>query len=395
MQEILLFILLFTSVVFSGLAAYFFAKFSAKGKECELLQKQMKDSKEESEKLQEQMKIQFENTANKIISEESKKIAEINEQKIGVILNPLKEKLGEFQKRVEDAYSNEIREKASLMEAIKHINETNKQMMLSADNLTRALKGDSKKQGDWGELQLEILLEKAELVKGVHYVAQGNYKTEDNKNVRPDFVINLPDSKHFIIDSKVSLTAYEEYFNSEDKTAKEQKLKAHISSIRKHIKELSEKKYNELYGINSPDFVFMFVPVESALFISLQSDTSLFDDAIKSNVMLVTPSTLLIALRTVAYIWKIENQNKHVKEIAEIGGKLYDKFAGFVDNMVKVGKDIDSAKNTYSSAMSQLTKKNSNGTERADTILGNIEDLKKHGANASKTIDKRLLDRLD
>jgi DNA recombination protein RmuC len=391
MQEIFIFI----SIAFGGVAAYFFAKLSAKEKECELLQKQMKDSKEESEKLHEQMKIQFENAANKIINEEGKKMAEINEQKIGVILTPLKEKLGEFQKKVEDAYSNETREKASLLEAIKHINDTNKQMMLSADNLTRALKGNFKKQGDWGELQLETLLEKADLVKGVHYVAQENYKTEDNKNLRPDFVINLPENKHFIIDSKVSLNAYEEYFNSEDKLVKEQKLKEHISNIRKHIKELSAKKYNELYGINSPDFVFMFVPVEPALFISLQSDTSLFDDAIKNNVMLVTHSTLLIALRTVAYIWKIESQNKYVKEIAEIGGKLYDKFAGFVDNMVKVGKEIDSAKNTYSSAMSQLTKKNSNGTERADTILGSIENLKKHGANASKSIDQRLLDRLD
>jgi DNA recombination protein RmuC len=391
MQEISFFV----SIAFGILAACFFAKMYAKEKECELLRKQMKDSKDESEKLHEQMKIQFENAANRIISEEGKKIAEMNEQKIGVMLNPLKEKLGEFQKKVEDAYSNETREKASLMEAIKHISDANRQMMLSADNLTRALKGSSKKQGDWGELQLETLLEKADLVKGVHYVAQENYKTEDNKNLRPDFVINLPESKHFVIDSKVSLNAYEEYFNSEDKLAKEQKLKEHISNIRKHIKELSAKKYNELYGINSPDFVFMFVPVEPALFVSLQSDASLFDDAIKNNVMLVTHSTLLIALRTVAYIWKIETQNKHVKEIAEIGGKLYDKFAGFVDNMVKVGKEIDSAKSTYSAAMSQLTKKNSDGAERADTILGGIENLKRHGANASKTIDQRLLDRLD
>jgi len=386
MQEI---ILLITTIVFGILAAFFFAKLSAKEKECELL----KNSKNESEKLHEQMKIQFENTANRIINEEGKKIAEMNEQKIGVILNPLKEKLGEFQKKVEDVYNNETREKASLMEAIKHINDTNRQMMLSADNLTRALKGDTKKQGDWGELQLEMLLEKANLIKDVHYVSQANYKTDDNKNVRPDFIINLPENKHFVIDSKVSLNAYEEYFNSEEKPA--QKLKEHISNMRKHIKELSEKKYNELYGINSPDFVFMFVPIEPALFISLQSDTSLFDDAIKSNVMLVTPSTLLIALRTVSYLWKIEKQNKNVKEIAEIGGKLYDKFAGFIDNMVKVGKDIDSAKNTYSSAMSQLTKKNSDGSERADTILGGIENLKKHGVNTSKNIDQRVLDRLD
>jgi len=392
MQEIILLIL---TLALGSLAAFFYAKLSAKEKECELLRKQMKDSKDESEKLHEQMKIQFENTANRIINEEGKKIAEMNEQKIGVILNPLREKLGEFQKRVEDAYSNETREKASLMEAIKHINDTNKQMMLSADNLTRALKGNSKKQGDWGELQLEILLEKADLVKDVHYVVQGNYKTDDNKNLRPDFVINLPENKHFVIDSKVSLNAYEEYFNSEDKLVKEQKLKEHISNIKRHIKELSAKKYNELYGINSPDFVFMFVPVEPALFISLQSDTSLFDEAIKNNVMLVTHSTLLIALRTVAYIWKIEKQNKHVKEIAEIGGKLYDKFAGFVDNMVKVGKEIESAKSIYSSAMSQLTKKNGDGTERADTILGGIENLKRHGANTTKSIDQRLLDRLD
>jgi len=351
--------------------------------------------KETLEKLQEQMKLQFENTANKILEEKSKKFVEINEEKISGILKPLGEKLGDFQKKVEDTYANETREKASLRKELEQIVQMNKQMSHEADKLTKALKGDSKVQGDWGEFQLEVLLEKSGLVEGVNYQKQANFRDEETgANFRPDFVINLPENKHYIIDSKVSLTAYEQYFNIEDETLKERALKEHISSVRKHIDGLSSKKYEQIYGINSPDFVFMFMPTEPALTIALQGDNSLVEYALRKNVMLVAPSTLLIALRTVAFVWKVENQNKNVQEIAKIGGELYDKFVLFTDNMIKVGNQMNTAQNTYKDAMGQLTKTNADGSNNAGTILGKIETLKKMGANATKQINQGLLDRI-
>jgi DNA recombination protein RmuC len=366
---------------------------SAKETEKEILQNQAAQNKEQIEKLHEQMKIQFENAANKIFEEKSKKFAEINEEKIGTILNPLKEKITDFQKKVEETYSNETREKASLKQELHHIIEMNRQMSQDADKLTRALKGDSKVQGDWGEFQLEVLLEISGLVDGVNFYKQPNYKTEENTNIRPDFVVKLPGEKHYIIDSKVSLTAYEQYFNGEDETAKERALKEHIASIKKHVKELSEKRYEQICGINSPDFVFMFIPIEPALTIALQKNPSLMEEALKENVMPVVPSTLLIAMRTVAYIWKLENQNKNVQEIAKIGGELYDKFVLFTENMIKVGRQMDDAKEVYTNAMGQLTKKNIDGSDNAGTILGKIENLKKLGANATKQINQVLLNK--
>lgn len=368
---------------------------SAKETEKEILQNQTAQNKEQIEKLHEQMKIQFENAANKILEEKSKKFAEINEEKIGGILNPLKEKISDFQKKVEETYSNETREKASLQQELRHIIEMNRQMTQEANKLTRALKGDSKVQGDWGEFQLEVLLEISGLINGVNFYKQPNYKTEENANIRPDFVVKLPDEKHYVIDSKVSLTAYEQYFNGEDETAKEKALKEHIVSIKKHVKELSDKKYEQIYGINSPDFVFMFVPIEPALTIALQKNPTLMEEALKENVMPVVPSTLLVAMRTVAYIWKLENQNKNVQEIAKIGGDLYDKFVSFTENMIKVGRQMDAAKDVYSDAMGQLTKKNIDGSDNASTILGKIENLKKLGANATKQINQNLLGRVE
>jgi len=355
----------------------------------------LKEAEKDSlEKLQEQMKLQFENTANKILEEKSKRFVEINEEKISGILKPLGEKLGDFQKKVEDTYANETREKASLRKELEQIVQMNKQMTAEADKLTKALKGDSKVQGDWGEFQLEVLLEKLGFVEGIHYEKQVNFKTENNANIRPDFLIKLPENKHCIIDSKVSLTAYERFCNSEDEGVKERALKEHILSIKKHIRELSDKKYEQIQGINSPDFVFMFIPIEAAL-IATQESQTLIEDAAKMNVILVSTSTLLFALRTVSFIWKVENQNKNVQEIAKIGGELYDKFALFTDNMVKVGNQINTVQNTYKDAMGQLTKTNIDGSNNAGTILGKIETLKKMGANTTKQIDERILSKIE
>ncbi|MDR0304460.1 MAG: DNA recombination protein RmuC [Chitinispirillales bacterium] len=363
---------------------------SAKETEKEILQNQAVQNKEEIEKLHERMKIEFENTANKILEEKSKKFVEVNEEKIGGLLNPLKEKISDFQKKVEETYSNEIREKASLQQELRHIIEMNKQMTQEADKLTRALKGDSKVQGDWGEFQLEVLLEKSGLTEGVNFKKQQNFKIGENENVRPDFIVYLPENKHYIIDSKVSLAAYEQYFNGEDEAVKEKALKEHIASIKRHIDELSEKKYERISAVNSPDFVFMFVPIEPALTVAVQANPMLVEYALKKNVMLVVPTTLMFAMRAIAFIWKVENQNKNVQEIAKVGGELYDKFVSFTDNMIKVGQSMDSTKRIYTDAMGQLTKDNLDGTKNAGTILGKIENLKKLGANTTKQINQSL-----
>jgi DNA recombination protein RmuC len=355
----------------------------------------LKSKSDSSEKLHEQMKLQFENTANKILEEKSKKFVEINEEKIENILKPLGEKLGEFQRKVEDTYSTERAEKASLRKELEQIVLLNNKLTAEADKLTKALKGDSKVQGDWGEFQLEVLLEKSGLVEGVNFQKQQSFKTDENANIRPDFVINLPENKHYIIDSKVSLTAYEQYFNGEDEIIKEKALKEHISSVKKHIDELSDKKYEQIFGINSPDFVFMFVPLEPALTIAIQQNSTLVEYALKKNVMLVVPTTLMFAMRTVAYIWKVEKQNKNVQEIAKAGGQLYDKFVGFTENMIKVGQTMDLAKKTYGEAMNQLVKRNSDGSANAATIVGQVENMKKMGANATKQINQNLLERME
>jgi len=353
----------------------------------------LKSQKAEIQAMQESAKNEFKIIASRILEENTEAFNKNSKNKLDEILKPLSDNLGEFKKKVELAQTESKTDATELKTLIKVLNEQSKQLGEEAKNLALALKGDSKVQGDWGEFQLEVLLEKLGFEEGLHYRKQANFKDENNYNVRPDFVINLPESKHCVIDCKVSLTAYERYFNSEDEGEKKQALNEHLVSINKHVRELSDKKYEQLSGINSPDFVFMFVPIEAALMLAVQNSPSLIEDAAKKNVMLVTTSTLLFALRTVAYIWKVENQNKNVQEIAAIGGDLYDKFVNFTENMLKVGNQMDSAKSTYENAMKQLTKKNTDGSENAGTIVGKIESMKKLGANATKQISQSLLDR--
>ncbi len=257
--------------------------------------------------------------------------------------------------------------------------------------VTKALKGDTKAQGDWGEIQLELILEKAGLQKGVHFTMQENYKTEDNANVRPDCVINLPEGKNFIIDSKVSLTAYEHYYNEEDDAKRNRHLAEHISSLNRHIQDLGSKSYQNLYGVNPPDYVLLFVPLEAALTLALKEDVGLMDKALSRNIVLVSTSTLLATLRTVSFIWKQENQRKNVIEIAKEGGALYDKFVGFMDDLTKVGLRLDDAKKEYVEAMKKLFE----SPRKRDTIIGRTQHLKELGAMASKSIPQQLLDRIE
>jgi DNA recombination protein RmuC len=355
------------------------------------LTEKLNTQKSEIEALYKQFHTEFENMANKILEEKTLKFTNVNAEKLAVILNPLKEKIVTFEKKVEETYNSETREKATLRKELEQIIQINRQMSDDAQRLTSALKGDKKLQGDWGEMQVEQLLEKSGLQKGIHYSKQENFKTDDLADLRPDYVINLPDSKHYIIDSKVSLVGYERYFNTEDEDAKSKFLKEHIDCIDRHIDFLSRKNYQDL--TNSPDFVFMFFALEPALFTALQNDLNLFDRALKKNIILVSNTTLLASLRTTSFIWRQENQKNNVLEIAKLGGQLYDKFTGFVENLTKVGQNIDAAKERYSEAMNQLVKYNANGEYNAGTIIGQAENLKKLGAKATKSLPQNLIDK--
>jgi DNA recombination protein RmuC len=333
---------------------------------------------------EEKLRIQFENLANKILDKKSDKFTEQNKKNLDLLLNPLHKKIESFEKKVETSQKESVGMHAALKQQLEGLKDLNQQMSKEAINLTKALKGDSKSQGDWGEIQLEIILEKAGLSNGIHFTSQGGYRDENENLKKPDFIINLPDNKHLIVDSKVSLTAYEGYFSSENKEEKDNHLKKHIASIKKHIKELSEKEYTELYGINTPDYVLMFVPIEAALLIAFNENNKLYLEAFDKNVVLVSTSTLLATLSTVSSIWKQEDQKRNVIEIARQAGALYDKFVGLVEDLTGVGKKLESAKNDYSSAMNKLVDGRGN-------LIASVEKIKKLGAKAKKSIPEQIL----
>ena len=339
------------------------------------------------EQHEEKLKTEFENLANKILKQNTAEFAEANQKKLTDILNPLKEKITKFENKVEETYIKGTRERSALVEQIKNLTDLNKQMSEDATNLTKALKGESKTQGEWGEIRLELILEKAGLVQNIHYSKQNTFKDEAGRDKRPDFIINLPDNKHLVIDSKMSLKAYEQYFNCSDDDEKEIHLKKHLESIREHIKDLSSKNYQNLYQINTPDYVLMYIPIEPAFTLAIQSDIELMLWALeKKNVVMVTTSTLLATLSTVSSIWKQEDQKKHVQEIARQSGALYDKFKNFVDDLLDVGKRMNSAKTAYDDAMNKLSTGSGNLIKRA-------ENIKKLGAKTTKSLPQPLLDK--
>ena len=346
---------------------------------------------EESKRLieqQKQLQTQFENMANEIFEKKSEKFAEQNQKNIDLILKPLGEKIKSFEQSVEDKYVKDQKNKAGLSEQIKLLQETNQQISQDANNLAKALKGDSKVQGDWGELQLEVLLEKSGLYKGVHFRTQNSLKDEEGNDKRPDCIIDLPDEKNLIIDSKVSLSAYEQYVNSEDELKKQVLLKQHLESIKKHIKDLAGKDYPNLYSINTPDYVLMFVPIEPALTLALQEDVEIFNLALNKNIILVSTSTLMATMRTVSFIWQQENQKKNVLEIARQSGALYEKFIGFTNDLEGVGKAIENAHKKYEAAQSKLISGRGN-------LVNSVEKIKKLGAKTNKSISQDLIDKSD
>lgn len=352
------------------------------------LQTKLNEQKTEIENLQEKFTKEFENLANKIFEEKGNKFSEQNKEKLSEILNPLKEKISEFEKKVEETNKESIRGHASLKEQLQMLKEMNQQITLEAKNLTTALKGQSKTQGNWGEFILESILEKSGLVKGREYVVQESITAESGRRFQPDVIIKLPENKSIVIDSKVSLVGYEKFVSSEDEHEKQLGLREHINSIRSHIKNLSGKNYQNLYQLESLDFVLMFMPIEPAFAVAVQSDASLFTDAFEQNIVIVSPSTLLATLRTISSIWRQENQNKNAIEIARQSGEMLDKFAAFVDDLISVGKGLVATKDNYDKAMNKLT-------EGRGNLISRTEKIKKLGAKASKSLPPGILNRAD
>jgi DNA recombination protein RmuC len=350
------------------------------------LQEKLITQKEEIEQIGLKFSTEFKNLANEILEDKSKRFTEQNKVNITEILNPLSEKIKNFEKKVEDVYLSDTKERAGLSQQIKTLHDLNQQMSKDANNLTKALKGESKTQGNWGEFILENILEKSGLVKGTEYELQGSLISEDGKRQKPDVIIKLPENKSIIIDAKVSLNGYEKYYSSEDEKDKIIALKEHISSIRKHVIELSAKNYQNLYQLQSLDFVLLFMPIEPAFSLAVQNDMGLFNDAFERNIVIVSPSTLLATLRTIASIWRQENQNKNALEIARQSGALYDKFQSMLSDLLEVGRKLHSIQDNYDEVIKKLS------TGRGNLITS-VEKIKKLGAKTTKSLPQGILGR--
>ncbi len=352
------------------------------------LQKKLAEQKSEVEKLQEKFITEFENLANKIFEEKSSKFTEQNKTNLKEILDPLKERISEFQNKVEESNKESIDRNAALRQQLSSLKEMNLQMSQDAQNLVKALKGDTKVQGDWGEIQLERILERSGLRKGEEYSVQESFTDESGSRKRPDVIINLPEEKKIIIDSKVSLVDYDRFVSAEEDDQKNIHLKAFINSVKRHIKDLSDKEYQNLFQEESLDFVLMFIPIEPAFIMAIQFGENLYVDAYDKNIIIVSPSTLLATLRTIANIWKQEYQSRNVIEIAKQSGALYDKFVGFVDDLIDVGNRMDQAKNSYEGAMNKLSEGTGNLIKRA-------EKIKELGAKTTKSLPPKIVDRAE
>ncbi|MBT8379502.1 MAG: DNA recombination protein RmuC [Ignavibacteria bacterium] len=350
------------------------------------LQEKLAEQKGELEKLQKKFTKEFENLANKIFEEKTTKFSEQSKANLSEILNPLKERITEFQTKVEETNKDSISRTAALREQLQALKDMNQQMSSDAQNLVKALKGDTKTQGDWGEIQLERILERSGLRKGEEYSIQESFTVDDGKRKRPDVIINLPEEKKIIIDSKLSLVSYERFVSADEDNERNIHLKAFIDSVKRHIKDLSDKNYQTIFESDSLDFVLMFIPIEPAFSLAIQYGENLYVDAYDKNIIIVSPSTLLATLRTIANIWKQEYQNQNVLEIAKQSGALYDKFVGFINDLKSVGERMDQTKSSYVAAMNKLVDGSGNLVKRA-------EKIKELGAKTSKSLPQSILNR--
>ncbi len=352
-----------------------------------LLEK-LETQKSELEELQKRLTEQFQNIATRILNDSSQLIQQQHRERLEGVLNPLKERIQEFEKKVDSTHKESIRDSQSLKEQILNLQKLNQTIGEEAKNLTTALKGQAKTQGNWGELILETLLDKSGLVRGREYTVQDIVTDEQGRRYYPDVIIHLPEDRKIIIDSKVSLLAYERYCNTNDERDKEALLKGHIGSLRKHIRELSAKNYQNVEELLSLDFVLMFIPIEPAFSLAAGSDMGLFNEALEKNIVLVTPSTLLATLRTIANMWKQEKQNRNALDIARESGALYDKLVGLMNDLIDVGNRIKQTQTSYEEAMKKLYTGSGN-------LLARVENIRKMGAKTTKTMPQPLLDRIE
>ncbi len=351
------------------------------------LQERNEEQKAEVEKLQEKFTKEFENLANKILDQKSEKFTSLNKQNIENILDPLQKKIKEFEEKVNKSDSESVKRHAELGEKLKFLNEQSLKISEDATNLTKALKGDTKMQGNWGEMVLERVLERSGLQKDSEYFVQQSFNTEEGKRVMPDVIIHLPGDKKMVVDSKVSLNAYERYINETDESDKQSHLKNHLISVRNRVNELSNKNYHSLYQMESPDFVLLFIPIEAAFAIASNEHPGLYSDAFEKNIIIVTPTTLLAVLKTIDSMWQNEKQKQNAIQIATQAGALYDSFTNLTDELLKIGRQIGTVQNSYEGAMKKLTGKGN--------LIRRVEKLKKLGAKASKQIDQKLMNRAE
>tara|TARA_Y100001970_G_scaffold135276_1_gene166539 strand:- start:330 stop:1469 length:1140 start_codon:yes stop_codon:yes gene_type:complete len=374
-------VILFIGILTLSSLGYVIYKFNGKGDNSDNTQQRQ----DEINQMKEMLTLEFKNLANEIFEEKTKKITEVNKENLSNILDPLKENIARFERKVESSNKDAVEFNAILKSEINHLKTETLKMRDDANNLANALRGESKTQGDWGEQQMETILNAAGLEKNIHYEKEKNLKNENQDNQRLDYIVKLPGDKCIIIDSKVSLVAYVNYYNSEDKEDKKHYLKEHLKSINTHITTLSNKNYQEL-DINQPDYILMFMANEPAFKLAVLEDVSLYNKAIDRNIVMVTNSTLFATLKTVAYMWKQDKANKNAIEIARQAGSLYDKFQSFSEDLIKVGNNLNTTKNTYEDAMNKLT-------VGKDNLVRKTERLRELGAKASKKINPKLLDR--
>jgi len=363
-------------------------RISRKEAEINALNEKFTEQKAEIERLQEKFRIEFKNLANEILEEKTQKFTEQNKIRLEEILKPLGEKIRDFEKKVTETYDKESKERFSLAKEIKNLADLNQQISKEASNLTNALKGQSKTQGNWGEIILESILEKSGLMRDREYFIQQSFVNDQGRRLQPDVVVSYPGDRHVVIDSKVSLTAYERFASSETKEEQESALREHLLSVKNHINELNSKNYQDLYQLNSLDFVMMFMPVEPAYMVAMQGDSGLWNYAYEKRVLLISPTNLIAALRMISNLWRVENQNKNALEIARQSGELLDKLAGFVDDLMDIGNKLDATRKSYDGAINKLSTGKGN-------LLRRAEKIRQLGAKSGKELPRQLLDMTD
>ncbi len=349
------------------------------------LEEKLTDQKAEMQDLQKKFAIEFENIANKILEEKSAKFTAQNKENIDTVLNPLNEKLKSFEEKVQTTYEKGLAERTELKSQIIQLSELNQTLSKDAQNLTKALTYDNKAQGNWGEMILEKILSDSGLTEGEEYVKQFSTTNEEGRRVQPDYIIQLPDSKHIVVDSKVSLVAYNHYISPESEESKATALKNHLISVKNHIKYLSDKNYQTGAKLDSPDFVLLFMPIEASFSLAIQNDKELYEYAITRNIVIVSPTTLLATIKTIASIWKQEKQNRNTLEIASQAGALYDKFVGFLDDMEKIERGLSQAESAYQGALNKLQTGKGN-------LVRRTEKIKELGVSTSKQIPQKFLE---